>query len=159
VIGGLIPIGEPNSTGELVIARQPIWRMGIRANSEHQQAAWEFIRSYILNVNKGAYLDGFPIISSQFEDDINEAFRIGAFSTDGYIGNYNVLEVPAFTQERAALLRHIMESITHENLTDPHIFNIVWEEASPFFQGARSAEDAARVIQSRVSVYLSEQVG
>jgi hypothetical protein len=30
-------------------------------------------------------------------------------------------------------------------------------EAAPFFAGQRSAEDAARIIQSRVSLYVGER--
>ena len=37
------------------------------------------------------------------------------------------------------------------------IFEIVNAEAAVFFAGDRSAEDTAKVIQSRVSLYLSEQ--
>ena len=37
------------------------------------------------------------------------------------------------------------------------IFQIVNDEAAAFFAGERSAEDTAKVIQTRVSLYLSEQ--
>ena len=37
------------------------------------------------------------------------------------------------------------------------IISIIWEEADTFFEGEKSARDAAKVIQSRVSLYLMEK--
>ena len=37
------------------------------------------------------------------------------------------------------------------------IFEMVQNEAAPFFAGERSAEDTAKLIQSKVSLYLAEQ--
>ena len=34
---------------------------------------------------------------------------------------------------------------------------MVQNEAAPFFAGERSAEDTARIIQSKVSLYMAEQ--
>ena len=36
------------------------------------------------------------------------------------------------------------------------IFSIISEEASPYFAGQKSAADAAKIIQSRVEIYVSE---
>jgi hypothetical protein len=155
-VGGLTPIGAPNSAGNLAITISPIWRMGIRANSQNSEAAWEFIRTYVLHINSGGWISGIPIIRSHFEDEIQKAIQDDSYLAFGSIGIPEDIELPAFTEECIAVLRNIMESITHEYFPDPHIFNIVLEETAPFFAGVRSAEDAARIIQSRVSRYLSE---
>ena len=41
----------------------------------------------------------------------------------------------------------------------PEIPRIMNEEVQKFFAGERSAEDTAAIIQSRVSIFLSEQYG
>ena len=38
------------------------------------------------------------------------------------------------------------------------IFGIVFEEAGAFLDGTRSVDDVARLIQSRVASYMSEQL-
>jgi len=157
-VGGLTPIGAPNTAGELAIATRPITRMGIRANSQNAEAGWEFVRLYLLHPNSDGSIEGLPIKRSLFEAEINQALLDGAqHSADEFFGFGDGIEIPAFTEERASVLRLIMESITHEYHPDPHIMGIVWEEAERFFAGNRTAEDAARIIQSRVSIYVAER--
>jgi len=157
-VGGMTPIGAPNAAGDLSIATRPIWRMGIRANSQHTEAAWEFIRLNLLYPNASGATEGIPVKRSIFENDINKAFLEGGFSAGGFFGFADGAEIPAFTEERADLLRYIMESITHEYHPNPHVMAIVWEEAFALFAGERSIEDTARIIQSRVAIYLSEVI-
>ena len=40
---------------------------------------------------------------------------------------------------------------------DNDIWDIVWDEASPFFYGEKSAEETAQVIDNRVQIYLNER--
>jgi hypothetical protein len=40
---------------------------------------------------------------------------------------------------------------------DEALMNIVMEGAADYFSGRSSAQDAARVIQNRVSIYVAEQ--
>jgi hypothetical protein len=154
-VGGLTPIGAPNAEGELSISTSPIIRLGIRGNSQNAAAAWEFIRLAVLYPNSSG-IQGYPILRSLFEDDINASLNAGSHEAGDFFDFANGLEIPEFTEEKAAVLRTIMESITHDYHPNPHIMAIVWEEATAFFEGARTAEDTARIIQSRVSRYISE---
>jgi hypothetical protein len=154
-VGGMAPIGAPNAAGKLSIATRPISRMGIRANSDNTDVAWEFVRlSVLLPNNHGTY--GLPIKRDLFEDEISNEIGKGTSPASGLFGFFDEMEIPAFTEERADVLRLIMESITHEYHPDPHIMAIIWEDTAPFFAGERTAEDTARIIQSRVLIYLSE---
>ena len=42
---------------------------------------------------------------------------------------------------------------------DTILMNIIMESAEDFFNGRNSAEEIARIAQSRVSIYVAEQVG
>jgi len=156
-VGGLSIIGAPNAAGELSIATRPIMRMGIRANSQNAIAAWEFIRLTVLYPNNSG-TQGFPILRSIFEDDINEALNADSKLAGDFFGFADGMEIPALTEERASVLRSVMEGITHEYHPDPHIMAIIWEDTAPFFVGMRTAEETSRIIQSRVSIYLAEQM-
>ena len=66
-------------------------------------------------------------------------------------------EVTAATAEEAAELTAYIDGITVCGIPDDFIYNIVEEETARYFAGDCTAEDAARMIQSRVSLYLAEQ--
>lgn len=55
----------------------------------------------------------------------------------------------------------IFENIVyHGNLRrvsiDPDIWSVIYEETAPYFDGDKSAEDMAQIIQSRVEIILQE---
>lgn len=62
------------------------------------------------------------------------------------------------TEEESARMRTIINSATKlEGMVAP-IEAIIIEEAELFLACARSAEDTAAIIQSRVSIYVSENM-
>ena len=65
--------------------------------------------------------------------------------------------VDAATKEESETLIRYLESLTNCPLDDSQITSIVSEEAGKYFAGDCTAESAAKAIQGRVSLYLSEQ--
>lgn len=66
-------------------------------------------------------------------------------------------EYRSFQQEdRDFILKLVENSYREAFLTDQIPLNLTKEEAEPFFEGQKSAVDVAKIIQSRVSLYLSE---
>ena len=65
--------------------------------------------------------------------------------------------VDAATKEESETLLRYLESLTNCPLDDSQITSIVSEEAGKYFAGDCTAESAAKAIQGRVSLYLSEQ--
>ena len=63
---------------------------------------------------------------------------------------------PLTQEERDDLERYIRGCTTYMML-DSTVKNIVLEEAGKYFSGDCTAEDAAKAIQSRAALYLSEQ--
>ena len=57
-------------------------------------------------------------------------------------------------QEKGMMTR--AELAVELNLQKATITNIINEEAAAYFSGQKSAEDVAKIIQSRMQVYLSE---
>lgn len=53
--------------------------------------------------------------------------------------------------------RALVESADTLDLCDPRALAIIKDEAASYLSGAQSAEDTARVIQERMSIYVSEQ--
>ena len=66
-------------------------------------------------------------------------------------------EYYGLTEEQADRFLALLEILDAMPGTSTEIFEIVNAEAAAFFAGERSAEDTAKVIQTRVSLDLSEQ--
>ena len=69
---------------------------------------------------------------------------------------YDGLTSP-ITEAEVTQLYTLLGKVEHTNLKDETALSIIREEVAPFLAGERSAEDAARLIQSRISIYVSEQ--
>ncbi|MDE6673400.1 MAG: hypothetical protein K2K19_01115, partial [Acetatifactor sp.] len=60
------------------------------------------------------------------------------------------------TEEEKATLLYMMDTAQCVNAADEILWRIIIGEAVPFFQGQRTAEEAAALIQSRINLYLKE---
>ena len=63
----------------------------------------------------------------------------------------------AMTQEQADKLWEAVTTCTKVMNFDDSIFDIVYEQAQAYFAGQKSAQDVARLIQSKVTIYVNEQ--
>ena len=77
----------------------------------------------------------------------------GGWST----GDGEIHYIYAMTQEQADQLRALIDSVDSVMDQNSAIFDIVNEQAAAFFAGQKSAEEVARLIQSRASIYVNEQ--
>ena len=75
-------------------------------------------------------------------------------TTWGY-DNWEV-EIYAATQEEVDLIWDMIEIAKPVGMNDATIFQMINEEATPYFEGQKSAADVAKIIQSRVEIYVSE---
>jgi len=64
---------------------------------------------------------------------------------------------PFFFWQCADCVRELIENIGHKPVNDHPVQHIVNEDTAAFFAGIRSAEETARIIQSRVSIFLAER--
>ncbi|MBQ8079872.1 MAG: hypothetical protein IJ236_07960, partial [Oscillospiraceae bacterium] len=67
------------------------------------------------------------------------------------------VKMPEMPKEFADSIKDYIAGITESGFYDEKIANIISEEAGKFFAGDQSAQQAADMIQSRASLYLSEQ--
>ena len=61
------------------------------------------------------------------------------------------------TQEQADKLWEAVTTCTKVMNMDTSIYEIVSEQAQAYFAGQKSAQDVARLIQSKVTIYVNEQ--
>ena len=154
-LGGITAFGFPsNDAPAHAVQVGSGTAVGIRSNSPHIETAWEFVRLGLLH---DASHDGLsiPLRIDLFEqliyDELNRTESTETFSFGDSI------QVPPLTETDAELLRNLISNIRLKPISKHPIIHIVNEDVSAFLAGTRSAEDTARIIQSRVSIFLAER--
>lgn len=68
------------------------------------------------------------------------------------------VEIPLhpLREEDTRQIQALLESLSCTVRTDNNIINIITEEAEAFFEGEKSAEEVAEIIQGRVQLYINE---
>ena len=68
-------------------------------------------------------------------------------------------EIPVYvyTQEQVDRVEEVIRATDRVPDSNRPIFDIVREQAQAFFAGQRSAEEVAKLVQSKVNIYVNEQ--
>lgn len=168
-------IGYPNQNGDSGCYLSGDQMYAIASKSEHKDGAWAFIEDYLSKEPDDMFSWGFPTNKAQLEKMIDEAVNVeylkdenGELILDedgnpipenggGGIG-YGDWEYTyhTVTQEEVDRVMELIEVAKPVSNSDQQIMTIIEEEAEAFFQGQKSAADVAKVIQSRVQVYVNE---
>lgn len=137
----------------------------ISSKSPHKDEAWEILAEVIIKGKKD-YYNGFPILKSAYNDMIEEAMRTETYvdengntqkSAKGVWSTGDMsLEYYGASQELVDAISAIVNKASGESEVDEQVLTIITEEMEPFFAGQKSAEDVAKIIQSRVKLYLAE---
>lgn len=134
----------------------------ISASSEKKEAAWQFIRQYLLEEHQEGYIDygmsgvvqGFPIRKDVFEQGIADAMEE---APDGeWIHGDIRLELEPLSESDAEYFRKLVYRVTRNSFTDYRMYNIIMEEAGAYFSGQKTVDEVAAIIQNRVQLYLDE---
>jgi ABC-type glycerol-3-phosphate transport system substrate-binding protein len=137
----------------------PSTSLAITRNCSDVDAAWEFVRMFLTEDYQRDILPSWtlPVNNDVFEEKLNDAMNPpGAWLIVGD-GEDDKIELQGFSQENVDMLRDTVNNITRMSCFDDTLWNIISETAIDYFNGRHTAQDAARIIQSRVTIYLSEQ--
>lgn len=157
-------IGFPSTNGSISYFNSVIDQYGINAASEHKQDAWQFIRtlftkeyqdnnlSLLIPSNLNSMQELIEISKSTIMTEDAEGNEIEM--TDR--GNFN-FEYHAATDEQVEQMLELIDSASAPARSNSTITSIVIEEAETYFGGDKTLDETAALIQSRVSLYLSEQ--
>lgn len=109
---------------------------------------------------------GLPVVKSQLQALGQQATIPQTYTdTDGtvqqvdntyYVGNTEV-KVNLITQDEVNMLIDYFSTVDTIARYDESLTDIINEEANAYFKGTKSVDEAASLIQSRASIYLSEQ--
>lgn len=126
-------------------------RIGIMASSKHQDGAWRFVRTLMTSESEEDQAISFGI--SVFR----ERFERAITSTLSNNGEFQGLAM--FNADDAQRLREQVYGTTKLIHTDEQILLVMQSEIDAYLDGQKSAEEAAKQIESRLRLYLAEQYG
>lgn len=166
-------LGYPSDHGNGIYANV-VQAFGVVKGTGHEQAAWDFI-SYLLSQDYQKSCYGFPVRTSALEARIeavrdefpSENIQVldpqqmlqiaqGNAAVNGSVGTSDTLD--GLTEEEEAEFRTLISKIDLIQFgRDTENISIIYEEITPYFSGEKTAQEVAKIIQSRFSIYLSEQ--
>lgn len=162
-------VGYPASSGEPYFIMYPAGAYGINSRSESKEGAWAFLE-YVLaaasadpsnkekrgSMGWPARIDAFEIRleNSIFDRTQHMSPRLQFFSGEVLVD----VPLPEITEEIKEFLRFIVDNMYYDNSGEwtAEYRTIILEEAGAYFAGDKTAEQAAELIQNRVSLFLSE---
>lgn len=148
----------------------------ITKNCKDKQAAWDFLKVFFTEKYEDNMYYSLPLNKASFDKKLKEAMT-PVYETDengNYVldengdkievsnhgvsfGNGTSYDLYAMTEAQAAKLKNLIESTTKVSDSNSTLTEIVVEEAVPYFEGQKSAEETAKLIQSKVNIYINEQ--
>jgi ABC-type glycerol-3-phosphate transport system substrate-binding protein len=161
---GLMPIFSAMSAGSEIAGIQAyadgsvrlnnIKAFGINNYSKNKAAAWAFVKFLLSGEMQSSNTDMALPINNIAREEKEELFFTGAIF-GGMAPELNESQRNAMEDFKTALEK-LSDKINSLVVVDTNISDMIANEARYFFQGSRSAEDTARVLQNKVELYLSE---
>lgn len=126
--------------------------------SANKDSAWRFIEwSNALQGEEtypSAYRTGFPTRADVFEREMKEGVQQGLSGASFADGTRVEFREP--TAEEVELVYSLIEMAGAEKEMEQTIVEIIKEEAAYMYEGNKTTEEVAKVIQNRVQLYLDE---
>ncbi len=146
-----IPMDYDEGNGGLFRAD---FTVSVNAQSQQRTAIWNFMKHLLQEEYQTGLNDSLPVLRSALETKIDEAMHMVSArkpfgGTEVQFGESNEEEMRKF--------RSYAEGIRTAFYFDETVYNIMMEEMEKYFAGDCTAEECAEMIQSRASIYLSEQ--
>ncbi len=147
----------------------------ISAKCAYKDAAWQFLRVLFGKDYQASSFMGFPTNMDAFEDSITKAMTPEYEKDEN--GNYVLdengqkIEVPrsswgwgssatqlyALSQEEADDIRALVSGTDRVWGSDQGILDTITAESEAFFAGQKSAQEVAKLVQSKLTIYVNEQ--
>lgn len=150
-------MGYPSPQGG--VSRLEVDSLYINAASDHKEGAKDFLRFLLSDQVQRKLVSGlgggFPVKQELLESLWKESQIKVLDDATGYEKGGIVYKPDLMTQEEERIFWTMLEHPIYYQWNND-IWDIVWEEALPFFYGEKTAGEVANVIDSKVQLYLDE---
>ncbi len=156
VFGGeeITILGKPTADGGNGASFISETSLAMSAQSQYKTEIWDFFKFLLSSEYQDSLYNTLPVRRSSMQKWMDAVMKEEEWLFP--LGEDVILLEPIAREEMDTLLAYI-EEIHSNSSYDSTVYNIVYEEAGMYFAGDQSAANCAKMIQSRVSLYLSEQ--
>ena len=143
----------------------------------YKDAAWQFLRTFFTKDYQSENVYSLPSRLDVFDEKAEEASTVqyqknseGQYLLDDNGEKIPVVrttiwnkdtqqteEVYALTEDQVQQIRELILTTTKVADYNQEILDIVKEQAAPFFAGQKTAEEVAKLVQSKANIYVNEQ--
>lgn len=156
--------GFPSENG-IGAAINAYTRYAISAQSPNKEGAWEFMRYYYTDeyqesmyempINKDIWMEkAMKATEKPYWENENGEKEYYDYTT--WLGGEEIILEP-FTEEKVKEIFDYVSSVTMTYSYDQDLLDIINEEAAPFFEGQKTVDEVAKIIQGRIQIYVDEQ--
>lgn len=174
-------IGYPREDGRCGSAFEINSGLAMSSSCKDKEGAWQFMRELLLPWEPASENErwswnhwGFAANKEQFEKNAAEAMKVEYItdgegnpildlngdpiqeSSTGYGMGDLMVNIQATSQEEYDQVMDLYNAIDTLASSDNNIYDIVKEVAGSYFAGDRSLDDAAALIQNKVTIYVNE---
>lgn len=152
----LLPAEGTGHSGQLMLGDGMMWTsgcntsLGVLASSENKDGAWRFVKTFMQGEDEPYLTDGIPVLRAGFERAVENSMQRQ---------QSNVNDYESFNEKDAAVMRELVYGTDCMVIRDDAVMDTLKTEITAFLSGKESAEEAARLIQSKMSLYMSEHYG
>ena len=177
-LGGKVTyIGYPTAhgTGNMISFSDAGYAMSSKC--PYKDAAWQFLRGFLTKDYQTDNVYSLPSRLDVFDERAEDACTVqyqkneeGQFLLDDDGEKIPVVrstmwnkdtqkteEIYALTEDQVQQIRELILTTTKVADYDQAILDIVKEQAAPFFAGQKTAEEVAKLVQSKANIYVNEQ--
>ncbi len=149
-------IGFPTVDGSPSSLIQPTGAYAICSTSPNKDAAWKFIE-FMLTRDYGENEFGFPANEKQLKAKIEEELKHTGKTGSGVgWGEGDMYEYHYATKEEIDKFYEILSVAKLNPGEQNEVFSIIDEETQSYFSGQKTVDECAKIIQSRVGLYVQE---
>lgn len=156
-------IGYPTSEGNGTVINFYL-SFAISSKASNPDGAWDFVKYYLSKDYQDSITYNIPASMSRFDEICEQAKNVNTEGGDFeiykepfWMGNGYVELDPINDDDIAAIKAVILSAEKLEGNVEDEVIDIIIEEAEPFFEGQKSVDEVTSIIQSRISIYISEK--
>ncbi len=158
-------VGFPTQSGNGSFVSSYDYTFCISSKSRNQEEAWNFLRYYLTDDYQRDGVSGMPVKKDVFLEKANEALERPFYLDengekqeydDTFYLNGEEIPLPPMTQEQLDQITAFVQTVDKPMYANEAVLNIIKEEMDAYYSGQKSAQDVAKVIQSRAQVYVDE---
>ena len=166
-------VGFPSSDNNGHIF-SPSLGLSVTSGSYYKDGCWEFIKTFLgeeyqmaITSSESYYTYRFPALKAAYEPLFENAMSKPYYLDENgekiyydrttYIGDVEITLEP-LTQEECDKIYNFVTSVTRIASPDEQIATIISENAAAYWAGQKTIEDVCNVIQSKISLYVSESM-